>query len=50
MDLTLKAVFFVVAVVLFLVDAVINKGITRASVFGFASFTTPFAWEAVEAI
>ena len=46
MDPTLKAVAFVVALVLFVIEALRTKSIVVA---GYVAFTLPFAWDAVEA-
>lgn len=46
MDPTVKAIFFLVAAVLFAVDAVLRRSLVAA---GLAFFTFPFAWDAIEA-
>lgn len=45
MDPTLKAFLFIVAVVLFAVDAVLRRSIQSA---GLTAFSIPFAWDAIE--
>ena len=47
MDPTLRAVCFIVAVVLFVVEAVRSKSLVAA---GLAAFALVFAWDAAEAV
>lgn len=46
MDPEWKAVFFVVAVVLFAIEAILRRSLLAA---GLAWFTAPFAWDAIDA-
>jgi hypothetical protein len=50
MDLTLKAIFFLVAVVLFVIDSFLRADVpVRLTPLGLAFFVFPFMWDAFEA-